>query len=87
MALWHGRQLEEIACDDKLDTSKRPAIVPYLPGNFFKLVEQVSVNHGHLIDDKNFRAQPAISRLLVFLDLRNVSDHLVRRGSGRILPS
>jgi hypothetical protein len=45
MALWYRGELEEVASDNELNTSKCTAVIPNSSSNFLEFVKQVSINH------------------------------------------
>lgn len=55
-AFRNRRELKEVSGDDELNTPERTAIVSYTSGDLFKLVEEVSVDHRHLINNQDFCA-------------------------------
>jgi hypothetical protein len=69
LALRYRRQLEKVARDDQLNTTKWPAIVAYLSGDGLQLIEQVAINHGYFINDQDLGSHPSVLGLLVPLDL------------------
>jgi hypothetical protein len=65
----HWRQLKEIASNDKLYASEWAAIISDSSGDFFKLVEQVTIDHRHFIDDEHLGPKPTIPCFLISLNL------------------
>lgn len=64
----HGRQLEKVTGNDKLNTAEWPSVVSDVSRNLLQLIEQISIDHGHLVDNENPGAHPAMLSLLVLLD-------------------
>lgn len=65
----HWRELKEVTSNDKLNASERAAIISDPSGDFFKLVEQVTIDHRDFIDDEHLGPKPAIPCFLISLNL------------------
>lgn len=67
--VWDGRQLEEVACNDKLNPSPGSPVVANRASDLSQLVEKVSINHGDLVDYEGVGSEPPVLRLCIPTDL------------------
>jgi hypothetical protein len=71
-ALDHGRQLQEVADHDQGDAPHGPLdLLPDGPRHLVEQVEEVGLEHGHLVDDEPLGCAPAQARALLVDARRN----------------
>lgn len=77
-SLYHGRELEEVAGNDELDSSEWSVNASHRARDHVELVEESGFDHGDLIDDENLDIHPTLPfELWIFED---VHDKLYSRG-------